>query len=80
MLQQLFSALTAHGLIEMTKRYILGLIGPAGHQTYRAIVLINPTTTTATTTTTTTAILPNSIQLNAPNSAIFQARSSRFCM
>ena len=51
-------------------------IGPAGHQTYMAIVLITPTATT----TVATAILPNSSQLNAPNSVIFQARSMTFCM
>ena len=54
-------------------------IGPAGHQTYRAIVLINPTTTAATTATA-TAILPNSCQLNVHNSVNFQDRSLKFCM
>ena len=50
------------------------IIGPAGQQTYRAIVLINPTAAT------TTAILPNSSQLNAPNSVNFHARNPKFCM
>ena len=44
--------------IETAQMYVLGKgIGPAGQQTYRALVIINPS---ATTTTTTTTILPNS--------------------
>ena len=55
-------------------------IGSAGQQTYRAIVLINPTTTATATTTTNTTILPKSSQLNAHNSVNFRARTLKFCM
>ena len=54
------------------------VIGPAGQQTYRAIVLINLTSTTAAITT--TAILSNSSQLNAAKSVNFQARCTKFSM
>ena len=50
---------------KLTYIALIRIIGPAGHQTYRALVLINPTTTTTTSSAAAAAaatILPNSDQ------------------